>query len=108
MGRIALPFPVLPGKTEADIRSISERFKSDPDEYAESRRRGGVTLERVYWQQTPMKGEVGDGAAPYRRGFVLPDSFYSQRVASQKTRHSLPSRGAEKTCQSSLRLLTWR
>ena len=35
-------------------------------------------------------------------------SFYSQRVASQKTRHSLPSRGAEKTCQSSLRLLTWR
>jgi hypothetical protein len=27
---------------------------------------------------------------------------------SQKTRHSLPSRGAEETCQSSLRLLTWR
>jgi hypothetical protein len=54
MGRIALPFPVLPGKTEADIRSISERFKSDPEEYAESRRRGGVTLERAYWQHTPM------------------------------------------------------
>jgi hypothetical protein len=55
-----------------------------------------------------QKGEVGDASAPYRRGLMLPDSFYSQRVASQKTRHSLPSRGAEKTCQSSLRLLTWR
>ena len=44
----------------------------------------------------------------HARGLVLPDRFYSQRVASQKTRHSLHSRGAEKTCQSSLRLLMWR
>ena len=42
-------------------------------------------------------------SAPYGRGLVLPDSFCSQRVASQKRGHSLPSRGAEKTCQSSLR-----
>ena len=52
--RTVLTFPVLPGKTEADIRSIAERFRSDPDAYAESRRRAGVTLERAYWQHTPM------------------------------------------------------
>jgi len=52
--RTVLTFPVLPGKTEADIRSIADRFKADPDGYAESRRRAGVTLERAYWQHTPM------------------------------------------------------
>jgi hypothetical protein len=45
---------VLPGKSEDDIRSIANRFKSDPQGYAESRRRAGVTLERAYWQHTPM------------------------------------------------------
>ncbi len=54
MARFTVPFPVLPGKTEADIRSIAERFKTDPEEYAESRRRSGVTLERAFWQHTPM------------------------------------------------------
>jgi hypothetical protein len=42
------------------------------------------------------------------RELVLQDRFYSHRVASQKTPHSLHSRGAKETCQSSLRLLTWR
>ncbi|HEV3311640.1 MAG TPA: hypothetical protein VG815_14100, partial [Chloroflexota bacterium] len=54
MSHAALPFPVLPGKGEADIRKITERFKSDPAGYRESRRFGGVTLERAYWQHTPM------------------------------------------------------
>jgi len=54
MNRVALPFPVLPGKSEADIRSIAERFKADPEGYFASRRRAGVTLERAYWQHTPM------------------------------------------------------
>jgi hypothetical protein len=54
MNRVVLPFPVLAGKTEADIRSIAERFKAEPDAYFESRRRAGVTLERAYWQHTPM------------------------------------------------------
>jgi len=54
MPRVVLPFPVLPGKSEDDIRSISDHFKSDPQGYAESRRRAGVTLERAYWQHTPM------------------------------------------------------
>lgn len=54
MTRVALPFPVLPGKTEADIRRVTDRFKADPQAYWESRRRAGVTLERAYWQHTPM------------------------------------------------------
>jgi hypothetical protein len=54
MYRTVLPFPVLAGKTEADIKSIAERFQADPEAYFESRRRVGVTLERAYWQHTPM------------------------------------------------------
>jgi hypothetical protein len=54
MARGALAFPVLPGKTEADIRSIAEAFKADPKGYWESRQAMGCTMERVYWQNTPM------------------------------------------------------
>jgi hypothetical protein len=72
MGRAVLPFPVLPGKTEDDIWSIANRFKSDKEAYIESRRRLGVTLERVYWQHTPM----GDFVVAYleTRGSVA-ESF---------------------------------
>jgi len=54
MNRTALVFPVLAGKAEADIRRIADRFQADPEGYFESRRRAGVTLERAYWQHTPM------------------------------------------------------
>lgn len=54
MARGALAFPVLPGKGEADLRRIAERFKEDPEGYWESRRSQGVSLERAYWQHTPM------------------------------------------------------
>jgi hypothetical protein len=54
MARGALAFPVLPGKSEADVRRVAERFNEDPQGYWESRRSQGVTLERAYWQQTPM------------------------------------------------------
>jgi len=54
MNRTVLIFPVLPGKTEVDIRRIADRFQADPEGYFESRRRAGVTLERAYWQHTPM------------------------------------------------------
>ena len=51
MSRIALIFPVLPGK---DARDIANEFKSRPREYEESRKRLGVTMERAYLQHTPM------------------------------------------------------
>jgi hypothetical protein len=54
MARGALAFPVLPGKGEADLRRIAERFKKDPEGYWESRRSQGVSFERAYWQHTPM------------------------------------------------------
>jgi hypothetical protein len=54
MARAVLPFPVLPGKTEADIRSVSDRFVAEPEAYRRYRGGAGVTLERVYWQHTPM------------------------------------------------------
>jgi hypothetical protein len=54
VNRTVLVFPVLPGKAESDIKSIAERFRADPEAYFGSRQRAGVTLERVYWQNTPM------------------------------------------------------
>ncbi|TMF14607.1 MAG: hypothetical protein E6I33_08890 [Chloroflexi bacterium] len=54
MVRFAMPFPVVPGKTEADVRRVADRLMSDPEAYRESRRRGGVTMERAYLQETPM------------------------------------------------------
>jgi len=49
-----LAFPVLPGKSDADVRTSAEEFKSRSREYEQSRRRLGVTLERAYLQHTPM------------------------------------------------------
>ena len=54
MNRTALVFPVVAAKTEADIRLIADRFNADPKGYFESRHRAGVSLERAYWQHTPM------------------------------------------------------
>jgi hypothetical protein len=49
--RMALIFPVLPGK---DAKDIANELKSRPREYEESRKRLGVTMERAYLQHTPM------------------------------------------------------
>ena len=54
MHRYAQPFPVLPGKSDADLMAIADYFNEHPDEYQESRRAAGVTLERAYLQKTPM------------------------------------------------------
>lgn len=54
MYRTVLPFPALPGKTAEDLKTISDEFMRRPDEYLESRRRKGVTLERACLQTTPM------------------------------------------------------
>ena len=51
MSRMALVFPVLPGK---DARVIATELKSRPREYEQSRRRLGITMERAYLQHTPM------------------------------------------------------
>ena len=51
MTRLALVFPVLPGK---DARDIASELKSRPREYEQSRRRLGITMERAYLQHTPM------------------------------------------------------
>ena len=51
MSRLALTFPVLPGK---DARDIANEMKSRPREYEQSRRRLGIIMERAYLQHTPM------------------------------------------------------
>jgi hypothetical protein len=54
MGNYALVFPVLPGKSDAEVTKPAEMFRARPDDFRESRRRAGVTMERAYLQKTPM------------------------------------------------------
>jgi len=54
MYRVAAPFPTAPGKTETDIKSIPEYLRGNLPQYKESRKRLGITMERVYLQPTPM------------------------------------------------------
>jgi hypothetical protein len=51
MHRYAFAVPELPGK---DARSIPAFAKTQPDQLRESRRRAGITMERVYRMPTPM------------------------------------------------------
>ena len=90
INRVALVFPIVPGKTEADIRRIAERFNAEPEAYFESRRRAGVTLERAYWQHTPMgdfvvayaesERSVSEVIGAYAQGAAEIDRFFAATV----------------------------
>jgi hypothetical protein len=54
MAKFAIAAPVLPGK---DARTVSAVLADRKQEYEESRRRSGITMERAYLMQTPM-GDV--------------------------------------------------
>ena len=54
MYRYALPYPIAPGKTEADIQTITSLLRDHIEEYRESRGRLGLTVERAFLQRTPM------------------------------------------------------
>ena len=56
--RYAIPFPISPGKTDADAGSIAAYCKANMDQYRESRKRLGTTMERAYLQATPMGSMV--------------------------------------------------
>jgi hypothetical protein len=51
MARFAFAVPVLPGK---EARSVADMMRPRTDEYEESRRRKGITMERAYEMGTPM------------------------------------------------------
>jgi hypothetical protein len=51
MEKVVGVFPVMPGKEAKDVAKI---LKGRDAEYAESRRRAGVQMERAYAQETPM------------------------------------------------------
>src|SRR5262245_5797844 len=76
MERICLAFPCKPDKSVDDIKSIADMFMDRPDEYRESRKRLGITLERVYLQPTHMGnfvlayGESGGPSAGIVAGIV--------------------------------------
>ena len=58
MYRYAIPYPVLPGRSDAEVKEAADYFRCHPDDYRESRRGAGVRLERVYVQKTPMGAVV--------------------------------------------------
>jgi hypothetical protein len=90
MFHTVLPFPVVAGRTEADIRSIAERFIADPQRYLESRQRAGITLERAYWHHTPMGDFVvgylesdlsaADAVATVAQGATEIDRFFAATI----------------------------
>jgi hypothetical protein len=51
MEKVAVLFPVVPGK---DARDVARVFDGRAEEYAESRRHLGMHVERAYQQDTPM------------------------------------------------------
>lgn len=83
--RYVLPFPVAPGKTDADAASIAEYLKANMDEYRESRKRLGTTMERAYLQPTPMGSfvisyaETALGFADWMQGLVTSDLEIDRR-----------------------------
>ncbi|MGH2408302.1 MAG: hypothetical protein ACRDF7_09525 [Candidatus Limnocylindrales bacterium] len=64
MYRYVMPFPVPPGTSDEAVQGGGVYFRAHPAEYAESRRRAGVTLERAYLQKTP----TGSGVVTYVEG----------------------------------------
>ncbi len=52
MPSFGLIYPVLPGK-ESVVREVGSQLKERRSEREESRRRGGVTVERAYLQKNP-------------------------------------------------------
>jgi hypothetical protein len=49
-----ITFPVQAGKSDSEVKQISEYFSDHPAEYRESRKNAGIELERAYLQKTPM------------------------------------------------------
>jgi hypothetical protein len=54
MFRYAVPFPVAPGKSEEDVKTIPAFLRANMDQYRDSRRQLGTAVERFYTQATPM------------------------------------------------------
>ena len=87
MTRMALVFPVLPGK---DARDIATEMKSRPREYEQSRKRLGITMERAYLQHTPMgdfvtsyieaEGDLGETFGKLARSDLDIDRYFAQAV----------------------------
>lgn len=79
MARFALVFPAVEGKSDADLKSIAEMFRADPEGYRAHRDRLGVTLERAYLQKTPMGSfvvayeETTKEIADWMAGLVAPE-----------------------------------
>ncbi len=64
MGEVAFAAPILPGKLDTWKQFNAEIDGARHDEYVASRKRHGITRERVWRQETPM----GDFAVVHVQG----------------------------------------
>jgi hypothetical protein len=68
MAKTLVAFPVLPGKEAMASQELPDYSRAHPEEYEESRKNAGITLERVYDQPTPMgtfNVLYGEGASDF-------------------------------------------
>lgn len=79
MHRYVLAFPVVPGRSESDVKAIAEHFRSDPRAYQEGRGEVGITMERAYLQHTPM----GDFVVAYIEAEHTFDKVMEKTLASK-------------------------
>jgi len=77
MASVAFSLPITPGKTEEWKRWGDEMLGLRRSEYMASRKRLGVTIERVYHQQTP----TGDMAIIYIEAADIPSMFQAIAVS---------------------------
>lgn len=54
MVKSCIAFPVLPGKEDVAVNELPGYSRDHVEEYADSRRNAGITMERVYDMPTPM------------------------------------------------------
>jgi Family of unknown function (DUF6176) len=79
MERTVMVFPVRQGATQDELEAIARMFKDRPDEYKESRRNLGMSLERAYHQATPM----GDFVVAYIESDANAAETVGKMVASE-------------------------
>ena len=74
MEKVVAVFPVMPGKNARDVAKV---LKGREAEYAESRKRQGVHMERAYEQQTPM--------GPFVVAYIESDGSFLEANAAMAT-----------------------
>ena len=108
MAKIGFAVPILPGKEDLATKHSIEEIRRRMPEYEESRRRAGVTMERVYLQRNPdgsnlfvlyveSAGEMADVIGTFAAGSDFDQWFLdvNQEITGIDFRQPAPGGGPE-------------